>query len=371
MAVANNVLDAELLYLELINGLPERERAVRGNDFQNLSEEKFLERYRLSKAVVSKVVEEIEVRLRYATDRNMPLSPLLQVLITLRFYATGSFQLMVGDNAGISKATVSRIVRKVSAVIASLRPRYVTFPSVEERPRIIQDFYQISHFPGILGAIDCTHIKIQSPGGNRAEIFRNRKGYFSINVQVISDANLQIRDIVARWPGSVHDSTIFNDSHVRAHYEMGTINEGILLGDSGYPLRRYLLTPYLHPETRGQRNYNASHIRTRNCVERMFGVWKRRFPVLSVGLRTKLQTTLTIIVATAVLHNIAVETKDNLPAEDLTLHQYMIERRRNRNVRINNEIRIHVDNEHTAVAYRNAITQQHFACKYILIHFFF
>lgn len=145
---------------------------------------------------------------------------------------------------------------------------------------------------------------------------------------------------------------------------MGAIDEGILLGDSGYPLRKYLLTPYLHPETRPQHNYNAAHIRTRNCVERMIGVWKRRFPVLSLGLRTKRQTTLTIIVATAVLHNIAVETRDQLPPEDLTLHQYITERRRNRHIRNQNLVPIHMENEQTAAAYRNAFAQQHFACKY-------
>ena len=371
MAAINHALDAELLYFDLMNVVPNIRRAVRRNDFENLPEEQFLERYRMSKAVVSKIVDEIQDRLEYPTNRNRPLSPMLQVLIALRFYATGSFHLMVGDNAGISKTTVSRIVCKVSEAIASLRGRYITFPSLEERPRIIQEFYEMYHFPGVLGAIDCTHVRIGSPGGNRAEIYRNRKGYFSINVQVISDANLQIRNIVARWPGSAHDSTIFSNSHIRAGFEMGRINEGILLGDSGYPLRKYLLTPYLQPQTRAEHNYNAAHIRTRNCVERMFGVWKRRFPVLSIGLRCKRQTSLTIIVATAVLHNIAVETRDQLPPEDLTLHQYIRQRRRNRNIRIHNQVPIHINNEHTAVAYRNAITQQHFACKYFTFIYYF
>lgn len=154
--------------------------------------------------------------------------------------------------------------------------------------------------------------------------------------------------------------TIFTNSHIRAQFEMGTVNEGILLGDSGYPLRKYLLTPYLHPETQAENNYNTAHIRTRNCVERMIGVWKRRFPVLSLGFWTKRQTTLTIIVATAVLHNIAVDTRDELPPDDLPLYQYIRERR-NRNDGNQNHVPLQVDNEHTAVSYRNAIAQQHFA----------
>jgi len=41
--------------------------------------------------------------------------------------------------------------------------------------------------PGIGGCIDCTHIKIQNPGGPDGEVFRNRNGYFSLNVQVCSN----------------------------------------------------------------------------------------------------------------------------------------------------------------------------------------
>jgi hypothetical protein len=42
----------------------------------------------------------------------------------------------------------------------------------------------------------------------------------------------------------------------------------------------------------------------------MFGVWKRLFPCLSTTLRTKLQTSLTLIVATAVLFNLIRRRND-------------------------------------------------------------
>ena len=43
-----------------------------------------------------------------------------------------------------------------------------------------------------------THISIGNPGGENAELFRNRKGFFSINTQVVVDASMKIVDIVAR-----------------------------------------------------------------------------------------------------------------------------------------------------------------------------
>jgi len=104
-------------------------------------------------------------------------------------------------------------------------------------------------------------------------------------VQAICNANLEITDIVARWQGSVHDATIFNNSRIRALFEVGMFGNSLLLGDGGYPLRSYFMTPLQNPRTRAEQLYNESHIRTRNTIERVFGIWKRRFPILALGSR--------------------------------------------------------------------------------------
>ncbi|KMQ81711.1 nuclease harbi1, partial [Lasius niger] len=56
--------------------------------------------------------------------------------------------------------------------------------------------------------------------------------------------------------------------------------------------------------------------RTRQIVERTFGVWKRRFPCLSKGLGTKLICSTTIIVACAVLHNLSLTLDNILPEQE-------------------------------------------------------
>lgn len=84
-----------------------------------------------------------------------------------------------------------------------------------------------------------------------------------------------------------------------------------MLGDRGYACTSYLLTPLANPGTPGERRYNKAHIKTRNCVERCFGVWKSRFPCLQYVLRNRVQRSVVIITATAILHNIAV--RRNLP----------------------------------------------------------
>lgn len=77
----------------------------------------------------------------------------------------------------------------------------------------------------------------------------------------------------------------------------------------------------LHPGNRAEEIYNQAHIRTRNSIERLIGVWKRRFPILAYGFRCKLENVMTCIVATAVLHNIAVAMREELPPlpEDMNI----------------------------------------------------
>lgn len=94
-----------------------------------------------------------------------------------------------------------------------------------------QRFYEIADFPGVVGCLGCTHIKIKNPGGNAAEVFRNREGWFSMNVQAVVGPDLQFFNLVARWPGSTQDSFIYNSSSLKQRIDSGEL-QGILLGDS-------------------------------------------------------------------------------------------------------------------------------------------
>ena len=53
--------------------------------------------------------------------------------------------------------------------------------------------------------------------------------------------------------------------------------------------------------------YNIAHKKTRNVVERAFGVWKNRFCCVKRTLETDLNNSIRTICATAVLQNIALK----------------------------------------------------------------
>ncbi|KAJ8965584.1 hypothetical protein NQ317_011571 [Molorchus minor] len=193
------------------------------------------------------------------SDRNHGLNPLQQLLLSVRFYATGNVLTSIGDFSGTHKTTASKIIRRVTTALCLIKHRFVYLPEGEERVAIMEGFYNIAAFPRVILAIDGTHVRIQSPGGDQAEQFRNRKGYFSLNVMVACDHHLKIRNVVARWPGSSNDINVFMNSALKARFEEGMGN-CVMLGDSGYPVSKYLLTPLLHPQNEAEIRYNESQI---------------------------------------------------------------------------------------------------------------
>ncbi|XP_045453625.1 putative nuclease HARBI1 [Melitaea cinxia] len=259
-------------------------------------------------------------------NRNA-VSPMNQLLCTLRYFATGSQLTACGDVIGAHESTACRILHRVTHAIAFLYSDFIKMPiTATEQNSVGAKFYDVAKFPRVIGAIDCTHIKILSPGGEHAEIYRNRKGYFSINTQCICSANFPFFDVVARWHGSVH-ANIWDNCAQKRNFVQGVYNDKLLVGDSGYAQTRYMMTPLPEnaPSTRGEKLYQESQIRTRNVIERAFGIWKRRFPILSKGINVKLKRVPGIIIATAVLHNIAILQKDLIPPPEGREEPYTLE----------------------------------------------
>ena len=154
-------------------------------------------------------------------------------------------------------------------------------------------------------------------GGINAETFRNRKGYFSLNVLTICDSELKIRDIVARWPGSSHDQTIFNNIYIKARFDSREFGHNALVGDSGFAGSPYLIIPLRNPVAPYEQLYREALVHTRNVVERSYGVLKRRFPILAKGIAMNIDRIQAIVVACAVLHNIAIEANETLPDDEV------------------------------------------------------
>jgi len=183
-----------------------RERVVRDrtNPLDIYSDSELIERFRFGRQALFDLIEEISPQLQHGSDRNAALSPTLQVLIALRFYANGAFQNTVGDMINVHRTTACRAIRQVS--LTRLR-NYIHLPTQEEAAKSRQDFWLKSGIPGIVGCINGTHVRIQAPSEHEY-LYVNRKGYHSINVQIVCNSDMGIVNLVATWPGSTHDARI-------------------------------------------------------------------------------------------------------------------------------------------------------------------
>ena len=83
-----------------------------------------------------------------------------------------------------------------------------------------------------------------------------------------------------KWSGlSAHDAFISRNSLLWDAFESGR-RVGIILGDSEYPDRKWLFTPYRNPENERQLACHYKQIWTRVLIENAFGRMKRRFAIL-------------------------------------------------------------------------------------------
>jgi hypothetical protein len=245
------------------------------------------------------------------------------VLAALRFYAAGSYQADVGYNCfmGISQQSVSNALHEVTEALnqPQVLNTYIKFPNNLEALRSIrQKFYTQYGVPGIVGCIDCTHVAIVPPARNNPQlpehIFVNRKGYHSLNCQLICDPNLKILNVVANYPGNTHDSFIWNNSQVqellRQIHREGH-RDYYLIGDSGYALRPWLFTPVtpVPQQDTPEHRYNEVIKQIRSLIERCNGLLKARFRCCLKHrvLHYTPEMAGKIVNACVVLHNLCVD----------------------------------------------------------------
>ena len=110
------------------------------------------------------------------THLRVPISVEKQLAVTLYYLADEGRYRKVANAFGISRSSVSIIVRKVCRVIALyLGPNYIRLQSTEGKLKLAASNFEKSHgFPQCIGAIDGTHIFIKKPTENPTD-FLNRK----------------------------------------------------------------------------------------------------------------------------------------------------------------------------------------------------
>lgn len=146
---------------------------------------------------------------------------------------------------GVGKATAFRSVRRVTYALHCIAPRFIQWPS-EVADNVIDQFARVRGFPGVIGAIDGTHIKIRAPLTDSAS-YINRKGFPSINLQVVCDSRGLFTHCYAGEVGSVHDARVFRNSPVIGFLERPEVyfpNNSHIIGDVAYAIHPHVMVPF-------------------------------------------------------------------------------------------------------------------------------
>ncbi|XP_071816616.1 putative nuclease HARBI1 [Apostichopus japonicus] len=214
----------------------------------------------------------------------------------------------MSDRFGVSQSTYHNVCCRVAeAIVTDVMPRLVSWPVSDASKRAVSEgFRRIGRLPNTLGAVDGTHIRITAPREFPQSYF-NRKHFYSMQLQGVCTSNLLFTHVLTGWPGSVHDARVFRNCSL-----MGDDNKFppgyYLLGDSAYPLLRYLITPFRDYGNLGfeERRFNQELSRQRNVIERAFGHLKGRFLRLQFFRAEDTTFLCKTILATCTLHNVCI-----------------------------------------------------------------
>ena len=187
-------------------------------------------------------------------------------------------------------------------------------------------------FPYAFPAIDCSHLPIKclNGGAQAMKQYFNFKGFYSIVLMALVDAEYRFIWASVGAPGNTNDSTILQSTDLWRKIAGGDFIPNVaqkiedveiphlILGDGAFPQRTFLMKPHgdaVLPDNK--RYFNFRHSRARPVTE---GRLKSRFRVLYRKCECNKETVKLYGLACAVLHNICIERGDLVPRKfDLTL----------------------------------------------------
>ena len=120
----------------------------RTNPLDYMTDIQIVHNYRLDRESIYELCHELEPELARPTRRVHALPVSLQVMIALRYFASGSYMNVIGDAHGVSKMSVSRSIHSIAKKHCQKHwSIYIQYPMTNtERQSGMFNFYDIKSF---------------------------------------------------------------------------------------------------------------------------------------------------------------------------------------------------------------------------------
>lgn len=171
--------------------------------------------------LLARVIPRITKQYTFYRD---PLEPGMKLALTLRHLASGNKYASMKFGWRVPHNTQSIVVREVcQAIVDEYVDEVLVCPSTPDGWRAIADkFFQKWNFPHTCGVFDGKHVACRCPPKSGSQYF-NYKGFYSIVLMALVDADYKIIWADVGGTGSASDAQIYNDCELKKCAEGGTL----------------------------------------------------------------------------------------------------------------------------------------------------
>jgi hypothetical protein len=280
----------------------------------------FVHYLRMEPAMFREILLRVGPRLEKSRLRRQPLEPGLKLAITLRYLVTGNSYKNLQYAFRVAHNTICMFVPEVcQALIDEYQDEVFAFPTNPDEWRdVAGKFGRIWNFHHACGALDGKHVAIRRPNKS-GTLYFNYKGFFSIVILALVDADYKFMWADVGAQGSASDCQVFNHSPLLQALEDGTLHMPnpeplpnddtpmpyFIVGDDAFPLRTWLMKPFSNRGlTNEERIFNYRLCRARRVVENSFGILAHRFRCLLGTMQQSPERAKLCVMATMCLHNL-------------------------------------------------------------------
>jgi hypothetical protein len=298
-----------------------------------LTEEEFVTAYRMTRFAFHRLLDMIKDHSVFqVAKRGKKQYPVHQQLLTLLHYLSSSGSGASGartrNHFHISYGAKDIYVRRcITAIRSCMRATYYSWPDVDERRQLAQDFKKEFHLPNAILLVDGTTFQLmQRPKRQDAADYSGRKDGYTITNLFFSDAKRQIRYYVSGWAGSAHDSCMWTNCKLYQDCPSKYFSPNeYVIGDSAFANGPHMVTTYRARTggivEGGNKSFNDMLSSPRVISEHVNGILKGRWcwlnciPNILNEDPNSMKRILEIIDVTVILHNFLIQENLNTDEE--------------------------------------------------------
>ncbi|KAH7842433.1 hypothetical protein Vadar_005281 [Vaccinium darrowii] len=290
--------------------------------------------------ICSLVKEEMMARPANFIDLNGKLLSMNdRVAVALRRLSSGESLSSVGNLLGLNQTTVAQITWRFVEAMEQRGVHHLRWPSTKGEMEVIKlKFEKIRGLPNCCGVIDTTHIMMCLSMTDRAsDVWKDKEKNHSMILQAIVDPHMRFLDIVTGWPGSLRNSVVLKSSSFFSLCDEGKRLNGkkiklseetqvreYVIGDVGFPLMEWLLTPYKgrrlsDSQVEFNKRIYATRLVAQSALARLKDTWRIINGVMWRPDKNRLPR---IILVCCLLHNIVIDLEDKVQREMPISHHH-------------------------------------------------